>query len=118
MKTVLAHIIGNEPLKAKILKMIQSEEFRAVMDYLEEVGQPTTPVRATPETIIQFSAMEHWRRIGRSECIQQARNIDDLFDATGKDQTPALEDSANFFDPAETMKRNDPMSRNRNRQER
>ncbi len=117
MKTVLAHIMGNEPLKAKILKMILTEEFRAVMDFLEEQGQPTVPVRATPETIIQFSAIEHWRRVGRAECIQVARNMDDILTAPGKEHIPALDDSANFFAPDDLMRRNDPMSRNRKREQ-
>ena len=108
MKSVRQRILDNKELCADIIAMTQTPTFRMYMDCLEELGQPSLPPRATPETIIQFSALEHWRGVGRAECIKQARNPEHLFPAEGtEEKLLTTEHPDDYFNPEDspTMRR-------------
>lgn len=96
MKTVLQQIRDDEERAKRILSMIQSPEFKDVLDVLKDLSGYVRVSCGDPAKVIEYSALENWRRVGWQECIKNAQNFDKfLSDAP----VGAMDNERELFEP-------------------
>ncbi len=100
-------IVQDEELRSKILKMLLSEEFGALVGCVKEFGKRPSPAVSAPEHALVLGALANAEVFGWQNCLEKVEHFDAIIMSMMQNESSAKTDEADYG-AEEIMRRNDP----------